>query len=635
MINRKDLIKCFKGKTRIMIFIMFLLSIIVSINYIFRINYKAASHYYEYVILFLQVLIYTSVYLYMLKLRQRFLFEELMRDISSIFTNSTDVDKEINYALSLIGQTYNLDKINVFLFSENISFVDNAYEWYGDGIEKRINTFKNISCSKTSWWIEELEKGNIIIINNIDKMLSNAYLEKQILKDQGVKSILTIPLINKDEIIGFLSYSTLKEYRIWKKTDSINLFTITNIVTSVLTKNKLEKDMYIYNLRINTLFENTLSPIVKLDRYGYFINANKSALDFFECTKEEITKKNIGYFCITDKTNKKIHINYSISSPESTEVYCNINGKIKYIILSIIPIDTSGQLNIYCIGQDITEQKNLEYNSKKNQEYYKSLIKYNVDGICSFDINRNIISVNYSIENITGYSYKDLINKNINEIFTPENVQFLEKYFNKVLRGYPQNFEIVIKHKNGNSINVNTTLVPIIVEKEIIGVFSVSKNITESKLIEEKLLYISYHDCLTNLYNRVYFDELLNNIDFKDYNSVGVIICGVDGLKGINNTLGYDTGDKILIIASTCIKESFGDDAIVCRIEGGKFSVILPNAIESDLIKYCNNIRENIAKYNVENPSIPLSMTIGYSVRNINLNIKELLKEAENQSDRS
>ena len=473
--NKKDLIKCFKSKARITIFIMILLSTIIIIGY------NHSIHYYEYITLLLLVMIYILVHLCIFKLMQYLLFEKLIKDITSIFANSTDVDRDINNALSLIGQTFNLDRINIFLFRDNISFMDNTYEWYKDESEKRINAFKNIHCSKVKWWIEKLKKGDIIVINNIDKMSSNAYLEKPILKDQGIKSILTIPIINKEELIGFISLSTIKKYKTWKKSDKVNLITVTSIIASVLIKDKIEQDMYVCNTTINTIFENTLSPVVILDIYGYFINANKSALDFFESTKEELAKKNIWRFCIIDKTNKEVFINYSINSPECTELYCNINGNTKYMNLSIVPIDTSGELKLFCIGQDITKQKNMEYNFKNNEEYYKSLINYNIDGICSFDLNRNIISVNYSIENITGYSYKDLINKNINEIFAPESVQFLDKYFDKALRGYPQNFEIAIKCKNGDSIYTNTTLVPIIVDKEIIGVFSISKDITKSK----------------------------------------------------------------------------------------------------------------------------------------------------------
>ena len=162
-------------------------------------------------------------------------------------------------------------------------------------------------------------------------------------------------------------------------------------------------------------------------------------------------------------------------------------------------------------------------------------------------------------------------------------------------------------------------------------VVGIAADITDLKLGEEKLKYLSLHDPLTGLYNRIYFEEEMNRIEKGRYDTVGIVSCDVDGLKLVNDTLGHDQGDNLLVTAAGVIRECFREGDLVARIGGDEFCIVLPDTTEPAVEKACQRIQEAVASYNGTGPEIPLSISVGSAVsKGANRNPRDLFKEADN-----
>ncbi len=162
-------------------------------------------------------------------------------------------------------------------------------------------------------------------------------------------------------------------------------------------------------------------------------------------------------------------------------------------------------------------------------------------------------------------------------------------------------------------------------------VVGIAADITDLKLGEEKLRYLSLHDPLTGLYNRIYFEEEMSRIEKARYRTVGILSCDVDGLKLVNDTLGHDQGDRLLAAAARVIRESFREGDLVARIGGDEFSVVLPDTTEPAVEYACLRIQEAVDTYNTSTPELPLSISVGFSVKNgSDKNLKDVFKEADN-----
>lgn len=186
-------------------------------------------------------------------------------------------------------------------------------------------------------------------------------------------------------------------------------------------------------------------------------------------------------------------------------------------------------------------------------------------------------------------------------------------------------------HKDGRVIWLEHSIVPIYDHCAVlIALEGIARDITDRKEMEEQLKYFSLYDSLTGLYNRAHFEMEMRRLETGRH-SLGLIVCDVDGLKLVNDTLGHDTGDKLLQLVAGVIKESLRKRDIVARMGGDEFAVLLPHSDEKTVEGVCGRIRKAVAGHNAVDPELPLSMSIGFAVNDkSNVNWRDIYKEADN-----
>jgi len=152
----------------------------------------------------------------------------------------------------------------------------------------------------------------------------------------------------------------------------------------------------------------------------------------------------------------------------------------------------------------------------------------------------------------------------------------------------------------------------------------------ERRQLEEKLKFLSLHDSLTRLHNRTFFQQALKQYRQQE-ERVGVFVCDVDGLKLINDSLGHDSGDRLLRIAARVLKSAFRKNGIIARIGGDEFAVLLKNATVAEMEEGYQRLREGIARHNKAGTGLPLSISVGFAFReNGAASIEDLYREADN-----
>jgi diguanylate cyclase (GGDEF)-like protein/PAS domain S-box-containing protein len=166
---------------------------------------------------------------------------------------------------------------------------------------------------------------------------------------------------------------------------------------------------------------------------------------------------------------------------------------------------------------------------------------------------------------------------------------------------------------------------------EIIRSVGMIQDITERKLYEIKLQYISLHDQLTGLYNRNFFEEELVRLDnSRDY-PITIVSADLDGLKLVNDTLGHVKGDEMLIDCANVLKKSLRQSDILARIGGDEFAAILLRTDAETGETICGRIRDSISSLKQSDSDLPLSLSLGMATA-ISLEdstLHELLKTAD------
>lgn len=157
-------------------------------------------------------------------------------------------------------------------------------------------------------------------------------------------------------------------------------------------------------------------------------------------------------------------------------------------------------------------------------------------------------------------------------------------------------------------------------------------DIVERKQMEKKLKEMSIYDSLTGLYNRNFFEEEMKRLSDGRYNPLGIIVCDMDGLKFVNDTLGHEAGDDILINAADILRNNFRASDIIARIGGDEFVVLLTDTPPQVMEKIMGKIRQAVQEYNDLEPKVPLSLSMGYAFEEEGaVDMHALFREADNR----
>ena len=155
------------------------------------------------------------------------------------------------------------------------------------------------------------------------------------------------------------------------------------------------------------------------------------------------------------------------------------------------------------------------------------------------------------------------------------------------------------------------------------------QDITERKGIERELLYLSYHDHLTGLHNRRFFEEELAKHDTEDNLPLSVIMCDVNGLKLVNDSFGHEAGDLLLIHAARILEKVCRTNDLIARIGGDEFVIALPKTSSEETARIVNHLQELSGKETVSN--IKLSISTGTDTKiSAGESISEVVVKAEN-----
>jgi len=163
---------------------------------------------------------------------------------------------------------------------------------------------------------------------------------------------------------------------------------------------------------------------------------------------------------------------------------------------------------------------------------------------------------------------------------------------------------------------------------KIIGAVITFLDITERKKSEAEILYLSYRDQLTGLYNRRYFEEELARLDVPRNFPLTMVMADMNGLKLINDSLGHAMGDEILKKIANVLQKGCRSGDLIARLGGDEFVILLPKTDASETKQMLQRIKDSASKEEVG--SVDISISFGYGTKNNeDENIQDILKLAE------
>ena len=314
-----------------------------------------------------------------------------------------------------------------------------------------------------------------------------------------------------------------------------------------------------------------------------------------------------------------------------------LSGDFMWVRTSKIPLRDEADRIVGVLGtyEDITLRKQMEELVYFEKERLKTTLLSIGDGVIVTDKRGKVLLLNAIAENLTGWTQEEALGQPLEEVFNIIN-EFTrarcENPAHKVLETRSivelANHTILIS-KNGFEWPIEDSAAPIMDRnKKIHGVVLVFRDVTEKRKKQADIEYLSYHDQLTGLYNRRFFESELKRLDTASNFPLTIAILDVNGLKLANDAFGHALGDKVLIRIAELINKECRAGDIIARVGGDEFNIILPQTNSEQAGRIMDCLAKATAHEKVD--SLNLSISCGWHCKDkAEDSIATVLKKAE------
>ena len=251
------------------------------------------------------------------------------------------------------------------------------------------------------------------------------------------------------------------------------------------------------------------------------------------------------------------------------------------------------------ITTDITERKRMEDAIFTEKEYFRVTLQSLGDGVITTDVRQRVQLINTAAEKMTGWTQDEALGKPFLEVFDLSSEDPSQPIRNPIEQALLTDEVSDLKNhalltaKDGTVRNIADSAAPIRdAQGRTTGVVMVFRDVTQQKRYDDNIKYLTYHDQLTGLYNRMYFERELKRIEKELKRPVSVIMGDANGLKLTNDLFGHAQGDELLRTIAGIIKKCCPEDSLATRWGGDEFMVCLPETDEEEAGRIIEHIHE-------------------------------------------
>ncbi len=380
---------------------------------------------------------------------------------------------------------------------------------------------------------------------------------------------------------------------IWLRTSKVPLRDADNQIMGILgfyqdiTAHKLaENALRESETRYRSLVENSPLCIHEINLAGRLISMNQAGLRMMGVNAEsEIRGKYyLDAVCETDRARIGTLLARAYTN-ESSRFEFKASGSCGAVFQScFVPLKDSFDKVIKVMGitEDITKRKFIEAKISELNRDFVAFLENTSDFIYFKDRDSRIRFCSQIMANITGHtSWRDMIGKHDRDVFPEETAKiYTEEELPIFQTGKPLlNKTSPYYDAAGKRGWVSTSKWPLLdAEGKVVGLFGISRDITEQKILEDQVHQLAFYDPLTQLANRRLFNDRLSQASSagkrKGYYSA-VMFLDLDNFKSLNDTHGHVVGDLLLVEVAARLKRCVREMDTVARFGGDEFVVMI------------------------------------------------------------
>ena len=267
------------------------------------------------------------------------------------------------------------------------------------------------------------------------------------------------------------------------------------------------------------------------------------------------------------------------------------------------------------LKSETIERKRLDVQLLRSEKIFKTYIDKAPIGIFVMDALGKYVDVNEMACQLMGRTREEVLQLSITDFLIPDHLAIgLAGFHELSIKGF-LDAEYRVKKKGGRDYWISFCGAKINDNCYI----AFCTDISDRKEKEKRVEFLSYHDSLTGVYNRAFYEEKVKILDTEENLPFSVIISDVNGLKLINDTMGHAAGDNFLVATTQLLSRFVRKGDILARVGGDEFSILLPRTSNQEAQKIINHIQSACQAFKIDVFKCPMSLSIslGFDTKNV------------------
>jgi len=426
-------------------------------------------------------------------IRRKLEIEEVLLEISNMFIAPASLERDINVALEKIGMLCGAGRSYIFLLQENGIIFDNTNEWCAEGVEPQKNNLQNVPGDECPWWMEKLSKDEVINIPDVSALPPEAAVEKEVLGNQGIKSLIVLPLYVSGKLAGFMGLDNVVNTGSWGTDDVSILRIVVNLIGMGIQRKRAEKAIHEGEEIYRSMFKNAANLILLVDKNGTIVDCNSRAGELLGYRRVELIGLPIRNLILSDYLKElkesseevehrgfSFNKEYRMVRKDGKPVDVNINS-------SGLKDENGNHIQTIYIVEDTTERKKAEKLIKESEGRYRSLFQNNRAVMLLLDPDTgNILDANSAACAYYGYPREKMLSLNIADINILPKEQILEELEQEKSRDI-NHFYFTHRLSNGVLRDVERYSYPTLMDGKKL-LYAIVSDITDNRKMQSELV---------------------------------------------------------------------------------------------------------------------------------------------------